>query len=248
MIWCLRLFRDVIISGDSKGHVCVWDTKFGTLIKKFTSLQADILALEINPRFSCVYATGVDSRVISIQLGTDTPTQTSIFRGQSHDIKSLVLLNSRTLISGGITTDMCIYNLEDGGRFPEQYGKDSKVQALQKKLRHVPPFEFKNVARLSHVKEMAIEGKQEANSTQQIMLMKHSNGMYFDFYSVSQMKRIFRIEKAGDFNTLSFDFGFGWLAYSDCQATYLLRFDPYTLSVKSHTSNLLNLFENLSEN
>ena len=42
---------------------------------------------------------------------------TSIFRGQSHDIKSLLLLNQHTLLSGGINTDICVYNLEQSGRF-----------------------------------------------------------------------------------------------------------------------------------
>ena len=71
LIWCLKLHKDTLISGDSKGHVCLWDTRFGTLLKKFTTLQADILALEVNPRFNCIYASGVDSRVISIHLGGD---------------------------------------------------------------------------------------------------------------------------------------------------------------------------------
>jgi hypothetical protein len=48
----------------------------------------------------------------------------SIFRGQSHDIKSLVMLNKNTLLSGGVTTDICVYKLEDG-RFKDQFGKNS---------------------------------------------------------------------------------------------------------------------------
>lgn len=228
LIWCLKLYKEQLISGDSKGHVCLWDTRFGTLIKKFTTLQADVLALEINSRFGCAYASGVDSRVISIQLG-DQPTQTSIFRGQSHDVKSLVLLNARTLVSGGITTDMCVYKLEEGGRFSEQYGKDSKVQAVQKKVRHVPPFEFNSLVRVSDVEGTKEQGTGSQSS--QIMVLKNSNGRCFDFFNVKLMKRVFRVEKAGDFNIKAFDFANGWLVYSDCLATYVLHFDPNTLSV-----------------
>lgn len=68
-----------------------------------------------------VYASGVDSNVIHIQLTNDDSINnivlTSIFRGQSHDIKSLLILNPRTLLSGGINTDICVYKLEDSGRF-----------------------------------------------------------------------------------------------------------------------------------
>ena len=116
LIWSLKLFKNYLISGDSHGHVCVWDTRFGTLIKKFADLQADVLAIEVNSHYECVYASGVDSRVISIQLG-DEPVLTSIFRGQSHDVKSLAVLNAGTLLSGGVTTDICVYKLEEGGRF-----------------------------------------------------------------------------------------------------------------------------------
>ena len=36
LIWRLLLFKGYLISGDSKGEVCVWDQAFGTLFKKFT--------------------------------------------------------------------------------------------------------------------------------------------------------------------------------------------------------------------
>ena len=46
------------------------------------------------------------------------PVLTSIFRGQSHDIKVLKIVSPQMLLSGGETTDICIYKLEDG-RFRE---------------------------------------------------------------------------------------------------------------------------------
>lgn len=63
------------------------------------------------------------------------------------------------------------------------------------------------------------------------MVLKNSNGRCFDFYSVNLMKRVFRVEKAGDFNTKVFDFANGWLVYADCLATYILHFDPVALKV-----------------
>lgn len=134
------------------GEVTIWDLKFGTLIKSFNHLKADILALAVNAKYDTVYATGVDSRVISMTLQTDSETGreewvlSSIYRGQSHDIKSLVLLSPNTLLSGGVTTDICIYKLQDGGRFKDQFGKNSAANQVAEKVRHVPPFPFSPVA------------------------------------------------------------------------------------------------------
>ncbi len=66
MIWKIKLFKDFLISGDSKGEVTIWDAQFGTLIKNFNNLQGDINTIEVNTEFSTVYASGVDSRVLAI--------------------------------------------------------------------------------------------------------------------------------------------------------------------------------------
>ena len=99
-------------------------------MKQFSNLQADILSIAVNPAFETIYATGVDSRVLSVELRRDEETNnsdwllSSIYRGQSHDIKSLILLANNTLLSGGVTTDICVYKLQDG-RFKDQFGKNS---------------------------------------------------------------------------------------------------------------------------
>ena len=85
-----------------------------------------MLALEVCSKNECIYATGVDSRVINIQFNAQENDWmlSSIYRGQSHDIKSLVMLNPNCLLSGGVTTDICVYKLQDG-RFKDQFGKNS---------------------------------------------------------------------------------------------------------------------------
>lgn len=65
-IWKLKLFRNYLISGDSIGEITIWDSQFGTLIKKFNHLKGDILTLEISLDHNSVYATGIDSRIISL--------------------------------------------------------------------------------------------------------------------------------------------------------------------------------------
>ena len=65
-LWCLKLFKNFLISGDSQGDVTVWDAEFGTLVKQFKNLKGDVNALEINEAFNSVYSSGADSRVLVI--------------------------------------------------------------------------------------------------------------------------------------------------------------------------------------
>jgi len=46
-----------------------------------------------------------------------------------------------------VTTDVCVYKLQDG-RFKDQFGKHSKQQQKTEKDRHVPPFPFKDVVKI----------------------------------------------------------------------------------------------------
>lgn len=55
-----------MISGDSLGDISIWDSEFGTVIKTFSYLKGDILSLVVNENFKSVYASGVDSRVVSL--------------------------------------------------------------------------------------------------------------------------------------------------------------------------------------
>ena len=172
LIWALKTYQNYLISGDSQGEVSIWDMQFGTLIKSFNHLQADILTLAVNPVHHTIYASGVDSRVLSISLKTDQDSQaedwilSSIYRGQSHDIKSLVVVSDNSLLSGGVTTDICVYKLQDG-RFKDQFGKNSIQQSLQEKVRHVPPFPFQSVA----------------NIDKDLILMKSGSGKSLELHS-----------------------------------------------------------------
>lgn len=49
----------------------IWDPEFGTLVKQFKQLKGDINAIEVNEHFGSVYASGIDSRVVVIQLKED---------------------------------------------------------------------------------------------------------------------------------------------------------------------------------
>jgi len=61
------LFKKYLISGDSKGELSIWDAEFGTLQKTFNHLKGDINGIEVNESFNAVYASGIDSRILTIQ-------------------------------------------------------------------------------------------------------------------------------------------------------------------------------------
>ena len=114
LIWCLKLFGDdILFSGDSNGELTAWDTKHGTLVQTFGQLQADVTCIETNFESEVVYATGVDSRILTVQRKPQNGQwiYISLFRGQSNDIKSLIRSGTTELVSAGVNTDICVYKL-----------------------------------------------------------------------------------------------------------------------------------------
>ena len=230
LMWKLKLFKGRhLISGDSQGDVTVWDAEFGTISKQFKNLKGDINAIEVNEQFNSVYASGADSRVVVIQLKEDKHTGVtdwvfaSIYRGQSHDVKSLVLLSPKQLLSAGVTTDLCLYNLISG-RFTDQFGKDSKQQQMAPKLRHIPPFPFSRVALVD-----------KDTST---LCMKNGSGRSVDVWSAATFSQLLSIEKKGDFNVACFDKLGSLIAYSDARDTQVFNFDQESLQIQKLTQKI----------
>jgi hypothetical protein len=100
---------------------------------------------------------------------------TSKFRGQSHDINSLVILKENVLLSAGLTTDICIYNLYKG-RFFEKYKK--KVNTSKELLtsdikRHISAFEHKSKIYTSKPADKSI-------------LILHRNNSHIDLWSINE--------------------------------------------------------------
>ena len=49
------------------------------------------------------------------------------------------MTSKNELVSAGVTTDICVYKLNEYGSPGDQFGKNSQQQK-NNKLRHVPPF------------------------------------------------------------------------------------------------------------
>ena len=139
---------DQLFAGSSDGNISIFDTKFGVISQQLKTHEGDILTLEKNSSGTTVYVSGVDSKIVSIQkvfpelLINQKAIQenkwiiSSNDRGQSHDVKSIILLQDDLLISGGITTDICLYKLENG-KFPDRRPNLASNKKDLIKLKHI---------------------------------------------------------------------------------------------------------------
>ena len=153
-IWSINsIDSQFLLCGDSIGKLLIYDIKLGILIKEFNEHKAPILSIISNKSIQnpIAYFTGADSLLCSIKYDRKNNIWilTSSFRGQSHDINSLSMINNDTLISGGVTTDICIYHLSKGGNFYMKYNE--KINTNVK--RHISPFEHKCFYYISDINE-----------------------------------------------------------------------------------------------
>ncbi len=133
-IWTLKALDDgTLISGDSIGNVQFWDGHSGTLLQSFehNSKGADVLDIAVTLDQTKVMASGVDAKVIYIELDKESKTSnkwvmTYVQRGHENDVNSLAMVYltdpnksvkstkqhstyRELLCSGGIDTKVCSY-------------------------------------------------------------------------------------------------------------------------------------------
>ncbi len=129
-VWVLKSLQDgTLVSGDSLGHVQMWDGHSGTLEATFNQneVKADVLALDVTREENKVFASGVDSRVICIERsGTVTEDRKWVFanaqRPHTHDVQAIAVCyrsrkkgsgGSEILCTGGIDTKLCTFAVND---------------------------------------------------------------------------------------------------------------------------------------
>lgn len=78
LVWACLLLSDLtVVTGDSTGHVCFLDANHGTLVRRFASHQADVLALTASRDEQRVFASGVDQKVSLFTPQPAPPAQTA---------------------------------------------------------------------------------------------------------------------------------------------------------------------------
>jgi U3 small nucleolar RNA-associated protein 4 len=132
-VWALEALSDgTVISGDSLGHVQIWDGMSGTMTQTFNHNEsgADVLCLAVSEDENKIFASGIDSSVRCIQRQSSTFTaegerkwiSSNSHRKHSHDVKALAICHKATsnnsnplelLVSGSVDTRICSYVVED---------------------------------------------------------------------------------------------------------------------------------------
>lgn len=108
IVWCLAVSNDnMIISGDSRGVLSVWDSNMGTLVESHESHAADILSVTLSHDKNVIYCAGVDpvirtfSKVIVKSSGRAQWVRGIERRLHVHDVRALVEADGK-LYSAGV--------------------------------------------------------------------------------------------------------------------------------------------------
>ena len=146
-IWSIQVLSDsTVVSGDSRGHVQLWDGETGVLMITLHQHTAEVLALAVSADETQIFASGVDCRVTCIRkvpnqlsrlpessgesLLPPAPSDSNwvystSHRPHSHDVFSLAVCNyispfadgfKSILLSGGMDTKLCTYSIEEFAR------------------------------------------------------------------------------------------------------------------------------------
>ena len=144
LIWTIcSINTQYLFAGDSNGRLLILDMKIGNIIQEINEHKGDILTMCFNNNLEnpIIYYSGIDSLIgcIKYDKKNNIFVFASSFRGQSHDVNTLSIIGEDLLISGGNTTDICLYHLFHGGNLFQKYEK--KVNTNIK--RHISPFEHR---------------------------------------------------------------------------------------------------------
>ena len=129
-IWTLKSLHDgTVVSGDSLGHVQLWDGHTGTLEASFhqNNSKADVLSLDLTRDQNKLFASGVDSRVICIERSVEATEDrkwilSNAQRPHTHDVQAVAICyrsrkkgsgGSEILCTGGVDTKLCTYAVND---------------------------------------------------------------------------------------------------------------------------------------
>eukprot|EP00939_MAST-03C_sp_MAST-3C-sp1_P001610 g1610.t1 len=103
IVWTLDVLQDLtVVSGDSRGHVQIWDGRGGTLLQSFVTHDADVLALAVSNNERHIFATGVDSKIMQLTLmesGGGGVARAEDGNGESN--------GREILLSGGVDAKLC---------------------------------------------------------------------------------------------------------------------------------------------
>ncbi|XP_068232510.1 U3 small nucleolar RNA-associated protein 4 homolog isoform X2 [Palaemon carinicauda] len=113
IVWSVKILNDMtIVSGDSRGMVCFWNSTLGTLIESVQSHKADVLCIAVAHDQTYLHVSGVEPTIVRVCLvnpggksGKKARWVTSVkLKLHSHDVRALALSHENKLYSGGVDT------------------------------------------------------------------------------------------------------------------------------------------------
>jgi U3 small nucleolar RNA-associated protein 4 len=114
LVWCLMVFRDLtVVSGDSLGHVQIWEGAHGTLRKSFSEHTADVVAIAASANGQAIFASGYDNKVVMLRKADTEWVISHSCRPHTHDIKAMACAQiegrAETLVTAGVDTSLFVY-------------------------------------------------------------------------------------------------------------------------------------------
>ncbi|KAG0375769.1 U3 small nucleolar RNA-associated protein [Mortierella sp. AD032] len=135
LVWSVKILSTGdVVSGDSLGHVKIWDGKTTTMIQSFNSHGADVLCLAVGRDGTTVFSSGVDRKCNQYRLVEQPAPKKAGKNGKSgtingktemvnkwvlagsrrfhsHDVRAMAMDESRNvdaLVSGGVDVSMVV--------------------------------------------------------------------------------------------------------------------------------------------
>uniref|UniRef100_A0A0K0F6K1 Cirhin (inferred by orthology to a human protein) n=1 Tax=Strongyloides venezuelensis TaxID=75913 RepID=A0A0K0F6K1_STRVS len=110
LVWSLAFQGKTLVSGDSLGRTCLWNSKNGSLLKIISSHQGHVLALAVNG--TDIFASGTDYRIQVISALTSQEKKFDYAtKGQriihSNDVRALAAID-QWLVSGGAEHELYV--------------------------------------------------------------------------------------------------------------------------------------------
>ncbi|CEF67008.1 Cirhin [Strongyloides ratti] len=110
IVWSLTFLGKTLVSGDSMGRTCLWNSKNGSLIKIISTHQGHVLALAVNG--TDIFASGADYRIQVISALTSQEKKFDYAtKGQriihTNDVRALAAID-QWLISGGAEHELYV--------------------------------------------------------------------------------------------------------------------------------------------
>lgn len=100
IIWSLKCYENIIVSGDSNGHTTFWNGASRCKISSVKSHEKDILAIAVSSN-GIAASSGVDHLIVLFDLKPDIPSKTVHYKVHTHDVKCLTFGADDFLYSAG---------------------------------------------------------------------------------------------------------------------------------------------------